>query len=49
MAACRLSSIPGATTAGVMYALRIHWIEMKGNFSVCLTDEGRRLAVKQAN
>ena len=49
MAACRLSSIPGATTAGVMYALRIHWIEVKGNFSVCLTDEGRRLAVKQAN
>ena len=49
MAACRLTSIPGATTADVMYALRIHWIEMKGNFSVCLTDEGRRLAVKQAN
>lgn len=49
MATCRLTSIPGATTVGVMYALRSHWIELMGNYSVCLTDAGRRLAVKQAN
>jgi hypothetical protein len=49
LAACRLSSIPGATAAAVLYAVRNHWLELKGNSSVCLTDEGRRLAIEQAN
>jgi hypothetical protein len=45
---CRLGSIPGATTAAVVYAIRAHWIELKTDSSVCLTDEGRRLATKRA-
>ena len=49
LATCRLGSIPGATTAAVMYAIRAHWIELKSDSGVCLTDEGRRLAIKQAN
>jgi hypothetical protein len=49
LATCRLGSIPGATTAAVMYAIRAHWIELKSDAGVCLTDEGRRLAIKQAN
>jgi hypothetical protein len=48
-ATCRLTSIPGATTAAVMYAIRARWIELKSASTVCLTDEGRRLAIKQAN
>ena len=48
-APCRLSNIPGVTTAAVVYAVRNHWLELKGNSSVCLTDEGSRLAIKQAN
>jgi hypothetical protein len=32
----------------MMYALRSHWLELKGT-GVCLTDEGRQLAIKQAN
>jgi hypothetical protein len=32
-----------------MYAIRAHWIELKSDSTVCLTDEGRRLAIKQAN
>ena len=47
-AACRLSNLPGATAPAMMYALRSHWLELKG-LGVCLTDEGRRLAIKQAN
>ena len=49
LATCRLGSITGATTAAVMYAIRAHWIELKSDSGVCLTDEGRRLAIKQAN
>jgi hypothetical protein len=48
LAPCRLGSIPGATTAAVMYALRSHWLELKVT-GVCLTNEGRQLAIKQAN
>jgi len=47
-AACRLSNLPGATAPAMMYALRSHWLELKG-IGVCLTDEGRRLAIKQAH
>jgi hypothetical protein len=49
LATCRLGSIPNATTGAVMYAIRAHWIELKSDSTVCLTDEGRRLAIKQAN
>jgi hypothetical protein len=49
LAPCRLGSIPGATTAAVMYAIRANWIELKIGSAVCLTPEGRRLAIKQAN
>jgi hypothetical protein len=47
-AACRLSNLPEATAPAMMYALRSHWLELKG-IGVCLTDEGRRLAIKQAH
>jgi hypothetical protein len=49
LAPCRLSSIPGVTAAAVVHAVRNHWLELKDNSSVCLTDEGRQLAIKQAN
>jgi len=49
LAPCRLSSIPGVTAAAVVYAVRNHWLELNDNSSVCLTDEGRRLAIRQAN
>jgi hypothetical protein len=47
-AACRLSNLPEATAPAMMYALRSHWLELKGT-GVCLTNEGRQLAIKQAN
>jgi hypothetical protein len=47
-AACRLSHLPEATAPAMMYALRSHWLELKG-IGVCLTPEGRRLAIQQAN
>jgi hypothetical protein len=47
-AACRLSHLPEATAPAVMYALRSHWLELKGT-GVCLRSEGRRLAIQQAN
>ena len=47
-AACRLSTLPGATAPAMMYALRSHWLELRGA-GVCLTNEGRQLAIKQAN
>ena len=47
-AACRLSHLPEATAPAVMYALRTHWLELKGT-GVCLRSEGRRLAIQQAN
>ena len=47
-AACRLSHLPEATAPAMMYALRRHWLELKGT-GVCLTNEGRQLAIKQAN
>jgi hypothetical protein len=49
MEGCRLSRIPGATATAVMYALGRRWIELGNDHSVCLTEEGRRLAIKQAN
>ena len=48
LAACRLSNLPEATAPAMMYALRSHWLELWGT-GVCLTSEGRRLAIKQAN
>ena len=47
-AACRLSTLPGATAPAMMYALRSHWLELKGA-GVCLTNEGRQLTIEQAN
>jgi hypothetical protein len=47
-AACRVSHLPEATAPVMMYALRSHWLEFKGN-GVCLTPEGRRLAIQPAN
>jgi hypothetical protein len=47
-AACRLSHLPEATAPAMMYALRSHWLELKG-IGVCLTPEGRRVAIEQAN
>ena len=44
-----LSSFQGATVEAVMYAAKSGWIELKGNHSISLTDEGRRLIVKQAH
>ena len=49
MESCKLSSIPGATATAVMYALGRRWIELGNDHSVGLTEEGRRLAIKQAN
>jgi hypothetical protein len=44
-----LSSFPGATVEAVMYALESGWIELKGDHSIRLTDEGKRLVIKQAH
>jgi len=44
-----LSSFPGATVEAVMYALKSGWIELRGEHSIRLTDEGKRLAIKQAH
>jgi hypothetical protein len=44
----RLSNLPEATAPAMMYALRSHWLELKGT-GVCLTDEGRQLPIKQTN
>jgi hypothetical protein len=44
-----LSSLPGATVEAVMYALKSGWIELKGDHSIRLTDEGKRLVIKQAH
>jgi hypothetical protein len=48
LAACRLSNLPEATAPAMMYALRNRWLELR-SVGVCLTPEGRRLAIKQAN
>jgi hypothetical protein len=48
LAACRLSSLPEATAPAMVYALRCRWLELRG-VGVCLTAEGRRLVIKQAN
>jgi hypothetical protein len=48
-APCRMSSLPGATAEALLYAVRSHWLELKDNRGVCLTAEGRRLAIRQAN
>ena len=48
LAACRLSNLPEVTAPAMIYALRSHWLELRG-VGVCLTPEGRRLAIKQAN
>jgi hypothetical protein len=44
-----LSGIHGATAGAVLYAVEQGWIELQGNHSVCLTEEGRRLMAKEAN
>jgi hypothetical protein len=44
-----LSGIHGATAGAVLYAVDQGWIELEGNHSVCLTEEGRRLMAKEAN
>ena len=44
-----LSGIHGATAGAVLYAVEQGWIELQGNHSVCLTEEGRRLIAKEAN
>ena len=44
-----LSSFEGATVEAVMYALKSGWIELDGDHSISLTDEVRRLIVKQAH
>lgn len=45
----RLSSIPGATAASVLYAEGQGWIELEGAHSACLTEEGRRLVAREAH
>jgi hypothetical protein len=47
-AACRLANLPEAKAQAMVYALRSHWLELR-DIGVCLTPEGRRLAIKQAN
>jgi len=49
LAACRMFSLTGATAEVLLYALRSHWLELKDNRGLCLTAEGRRLAIRQAN
>jgi len=40
-----LSSLPGASVGAFVYAVKSGWIELEGNHSISLTDEGRRLFV----
>jgi hypothetical protein len=47
-AAGRLCHLPEAAAPAMIYARRSHWLELRG-VSVCLTPEGRRIAIKQAN
>jgi hypothetical protein len=49
LAACRMSNLHGATAEAMLFALRSRWLELKDNCGVCLTAEGRRLAIVQAN
>jgi hypothetical protein len=44
-----LSSFEGATVEAVMYAVKSGWIELEGDHSISLTDEGKRLVIKQAH
>ena len=44
-----LSSFQGASVGAVMYAVKSGWIELEGNHSISLTDEGRRLMLKHAH
>jgi hypothetical protein len=44
-----LSRIEGVTASAVMYAVDRGWIELQGNYSVCLTEVGRRLVLSDAN
>jgi hypothetical protein len=44
-----LSRTPGITAAAVMYARGRRWIELSDKNRVYLTDEGRRLVIKEAN
>ena len=44
-----LSSFQGATDDAVMYALKNGWIELEDDHSIRLTDEGKRLVIKQAH
>ena len=44
-----LSGMRGATADAVMYAFEIGWVELEGNHSMSLTDQGRRLIRKEAH
>ena len=49
LAVCRISDLPEATATALMHAIQSRWLELKDNRGVCLTAEGRRLALRQAN
>jgi hypothetical protein len=49
LAVCRISDLPEATATALMHAIQGRWLELKDNRGVCLTAEGRRLALRQAN
>jgi hypothetical protein len=44
-----LSGIPDATDDAVLYAVDQGWLELEGNHSACLTEEGRRLIAREAH
>jgi hypothetical protein len=44
-----LSSIHGATADSVVYAVDQGWLELEGDHSVCLTEEGRSLIAREPN
>ena len=49
LAVCSMSDLPEATATALLHAIRSRWLELKDNRGVCLTAEGRRLALRQAN
>ena len=44
-----LSTIPGATADAVLYAQEQGWLELAGDHSACLTEEGRRMIARKAH
>lgn len=48
LVACGMSSLPGVTAEVLLYAHRSRWLELR-SVGVCLTPEGRRVAIQQAN